>query len=152
MEEHGRLKSMGSLRVGHDWRTSLSLFTFHFHTLEKEMATHSSVLALRIPGMGEPGGLPSVALHRVGHDWSNLAAAAAAAVYPILNTQNKVLDNLEADLTCISNQIPIKLAFFLCPGNLQYWSERFCGIWRRKLFQRKPVCPKLSRSWDEWEL
>ena len=43
-------------------------FTFHFHELEKEMATHSSVLAWRIPGMGEPGGLPSMGLHRVGHD------------------------------------------------------------------------------------
>ena len=43
-------------------------FTFHFHTLEREMATHSSVLAWRIPGMGEPDGLPSVALHRVRHD------------------------------------------------------------------------------------
>ena len=59
-------------------RTQLSnfTFTFHFHALEKEMATHSSVLAWRIPGMGEPGGLPSKGLHRVGHDWSNLAAAA----------------------------------------------------------------------------
>ena len=43
-------------------------FTFHFHALEKAMATHSSVLAWRIPGTGEPGGLPSVGLHRVGHD------------------------------------------------------------------------------------
>ena len=43
------------------------------------MATHSSVLAWRIPGMGKPGGLPSMGLQRVGHDWSNLAAAAAAA-------------------------------------------------------------------------
>ena len=43
-------------------------FTFHFHTLEKEMATHSSVLAWRITGMEEPGGLPSMGLHRVGHD------------------------------------------------------------------------------------
>ena len=54
-------------------------FTFHFHALEKEMATHSSVLAWRIPGTGEPGGLPSMGSHRVGHEWSNLAAAAAAA-------------------------------------------------------------------------
>ena len=52
-------------------------FTFHFHALEKEMATHSSVLAWRIPGTGEPGGLPCLGSHRVGHDWSNLAAAAA---------------------------------------------------------------------------
>ena len=43
-------------------------FTFHFHALEKEMATHSSVLAQRITGTGEPGGLPSMGLHRVGHD------------------------------------------------------------------------------------
>ena len=48
-------------------------FTFHFHALEKEMATHSSVLALRIPGTGEPGGLLSMGSHRVGHDWSDLA-------------------------------------------------------------------------------
>ena len=50
-------------------------FTFHFHALEKAMATHSSVLAWRIPGTGEPGGLPSTGSHRVGHNWSNLAAA-----------------------------------------------------------------------------
>ena len=60
-------------------RTQLSdfTFTFHFHALEKEMATHSSVLAWRIPGTGEPGGLSSLGSHRVGHDWSELAAAAA---------------------------------------------------------------------------
>ena len=54
-------------------------FTFHFHALEKEVATHSSVLAWRILGMGEPGGLPSMGSHRVGHDCSDLAAAATAA-------------------------------------------------------------------------
>ena len=52
-------------------------FTFHFHALEKEMVPHSSVVAWRIPGTGEPGGLPSLGSHRVGHDWSDLAAAAA---------------------------------------------------------------------------
>ena len=59
-------------------RTRLSnfSFTFHFHALEKEMATHSSILAWRIPGTGEPGRLPSMGSHRVGHDWSDLAAAA----------------------------------------------------------------------------
>ena len=72
-EQRGRLQYMGSLRVRHDWATSLSLFTFHFHALEKEMATHSSVLAWRIPGTGEPGRLPSMGSHRVGHDWSDLA-------------------------------------------------------------------------------
>ena len=55
---HGVAKSRARLRD----------FTFTFHALEKEMATHSSVLAWRIPGMGEPGGLPSMGSHRVGHD------------------------------------------------------------------------------------
>ena len=55
--------------VARSWtRLSDFPFTFHFHALEKEMATHSSVLAWRIPGTGEPGGLPSMKLHRVGHD------------------------------------------------------------------------------------
>ena len=58
-------------------------FTFHFHALEKEMATHSSVVAWRIPGTGEAGGLPSMGLHRVGHDWSHLAVAVAVLVYEI---------------------------------------------------------------------
>ena len=63
-------------------RTRLSdfTFTFHFHALEKAMATHSSVLAWRIPGTGEPRGLPSVGSHRVGHDWSDAAAAAYLGV------------------------------------------------------------------------
>ena len=66
-------------------RTRLSdfTFTFHFHALEKEMATHSSVLAWRIPGTGEPDGLPSTGLHRVGHDGSNLAAAAVNKLHKL---------------------------------------------------------------------
>ena len=60
-------------------QTRLSDFTFTFHFLasEKEMATHSSTLAWRIPGTGEPGGLLSMGSHRVEHDWSDLAAAGA---------------------------------------------------------------------------
>ena len=57
---HGVLKSRVQL--------SHFTFTFHFHALEKAMATHSNVLAWRIPGMGEPGGLPSMGSHRVGND------------------------------------------------------------------------------------
>ena len=65
-------------------------FTFHFHALEKEMATHSSVLAWRIPETGEPGGLPSMGSHQVGHDWSDLAAAAAfnKDIYRICEKKN----------------------------------------------------------------
>ena len=60
-------------------RTQLSdfTFTFHFHALEKEMAIHSNILAWRIPGTGEPGGLPCMGSHRVRHDWSDSAVAAA---------------------------------------------------------------------------
>ena len=60
-------------------RTRLSdfTFTFHFHALEKAMATHSNVLAWSIPGTGEPGGLPSLGSHRIRHDWSDLPVAAA---------------------------------------------------------------------------
>ena len=57
-------------------RLSDFTFTFHFHAWEKEMATHSSVLAWRLPGMEEPCRLPSAGSHRVGHDRSNLVAAA----------------------------------------------------------------------------
>ena len=65
-EEPGRLRPLGVAKS----RARLSdfPFTFHFHTLEKEMAAHSNVLAWRIPGTGEPGGLPSTGLHRVRHD------------------------------------------------------------------------------------
>ena len=71
-------------------RTRLSdfPFTFHFHALEKEMATHSTVLAWRIPGTGEPGGLPSMGSHRVGHNWSDLAAVAALQVILIPKFEN----------------------------------------------------------------
>ena len=62
-------------RVGHDWSDLACMCA-----LEKEMATHSSVLAWRIPGTGELGGLPSMGLHRIRHNWSDLAAAAVAAV------------------------------------------------------------------------
>ena len=67
-------------------RARLSEFTFTFHSLEKEMATHSSVLAWRILGTGEPGGLPSKGSHRVGHNWSDLAAAAAEITGATLET------------------------------------------------------------------
>ena len=64
-EEPGRQQSTGSLS---QTRLSYFTFTFHFHALEKEMATYSSVLAWRIPGTGEPGGLLSLGSHRVGHN------------------------------------------------------------------------------------
>ena len=74
-------------------RTWLSnfTFTFHFHPLEKAMATHSSVLAWRIPGTGEPGGLLSMGSHRVGHDWSDLAAACLKIISIMIRIQSEIM-------------------------------------------------------------
>ena len=86
-------------------RLSDFTFTFHFHALEKEMATHSSVLAWRIQGTGKPGGLPSTGSHRVGHDWIDLAAATAAAAaaaskhFPAFPIQSVFQDNQIALIT-----------------------------------------------------
>ena len=77
-------------------QTWLSDFTvtFHFHALEKEMAAHSSS-CLKIPGLGEPHGLPSVGSHRVGHDWSDLAAAAKGTPENSLYLLRIQCENLE---------------------------------------------------------
>ena len=82
----GGLLSMGLHRVGHDWSNLACM-----HTLEKEMAAHSSVLAWRIPETEEPGGLPSMGLHRVGCDWRDLAAATCCICYLSLESYNASL-------------------------------------------------------------
>ena len=83
-------------------RLSDFTFTFHVHALEKEMATHSSVLAWRIPGTGEPGGLPSMGSHRVGHDWSDAAAAAAAAAALSSEVPTKPCPGTEQPKSCLT--------------------------------------------------
>ena len=104
-EEPGRLQSMGSL-IRQTWLIDFT-FTFHFHALEKEMATCSSILAWRIPGTGEPGGPPSTGSHRVGHDWGDLAAAALSVfAYCVFVMQKSFLNFL---FSC--NQICQSLLF-----------------------------------------
>ena len=76
-ESQGRGSLVGCSPWGREESDTTQRLHFHFHALEKEMATHSSVLAWRNPGTGEPGGLPSMGSHSVGHDWSDLAAAVA---------------------------------------------------------------------------
>ena len=112
-------------------RLSDFTFTFHFHALEKEMATHSSVLAWRIPGTGEPGGLPSMGLHRVGHDWSDLAAAAADhtsfSKLVICSTRECVCVSAKSLQSCPTFCIPVDhshqapLSVWL--SRQKYWSE-----------------------------
>ena len=88
------------------WLTDFT-FTFHFHALEKELTTHSSVLAWRIPGRAEPGGLLSMGSHRVRHDWSDLAAAAAivrhCAIY--LDHRNKHNRHSLCSTECVPQSI-----------------------------------------------
>ena len=103
---HGVLKSQ-------TWLSDFT-FTFHFHALEKEMATHSSVLAWRIPGTGEPGGLPSLGSDKVGHDWSDLAAAAEA----ITKVKSLSRVRLFAIPWTVACQTPLFLGF----SRQGYWS------------------------------
>ena len=76
-KSHGQRSLVGCSPWGCYESDTTERLHFHFHALEKEMATHSSVLAWRIPGTVECDGLPSMGSHRVGHDWSDLAVAAA---------------------------------------------------------------------------
>ena len=82
------------------------------HALEKEMATHSSVLAWRIPGTEEPGGLPSMGSHRVGHDWSDLATAASDWIFTIKTNSEYSLKETQDILSAKSSMIQIKKNFF----------------------------------------
>ena len=84
-------------------RTRLSdfTFTFHFHAVEKEMATHSSVLAWKIPGTVEPDGLPSMGSHRVGHDWSDLVVVVGCHRAPDW-------------ALCVIQQCPTSYLFYSC--------------------------------------
>ena len=108
-------------------RTQLSDFTspFHFHALEKEMETHSSVLAWRIPGMAGPGGLPSVGSHRVGHDWCNLAAAAA---YPFSSRSSR--PRSQTRVTCIAGGFFTRWA----TREAQRWWEVSYMPWRKLIY------------------
>ena len=87
-KSHGRRSLVGCSPRGREMSDTTEWLHLHFPALKKEMATYSSVLAWRIPGTGEPGGLSSMGSHRVGHDWSDLAAAAAA---PASKVTHKIL-------------------------------------------------------------
>ena len=114
-------------------RLSGFTFTFHFHALEKEMATHSSFLAWRIPGTGEPGGLPSMGPHRVGHDWSDLAAAAASAYMKLLIFILKIFSP-----ACDSARLafPVKYSVYIlnCSVTEDSWESLIISTLRSNIF------------------
>ena len=104
-------------------RLSDVTFTFHFHALEKEMATHSSVLAWRIPGMGEPVGLLSMGLHWVGHDWSDLVVVVYKAILlrskKGTNSWCNNMDETQMHMPSDRNQIEKKLQDVFINGILE---------------------------------
>ena len=107
------------------WRSDFT-FTFHFHALEKEMATHSSVLAWRIPGTGEPGGLPSMRSHRVGHYWSDLAAN-----LPARRSNQSILKEISPEYSLEGLMLMLKLQYLGYPDakNVTPWKRPWC--WER---------------------
>ena len=112
--------------VAGSW-TRLSNFTFHFHALEKEMATHSSVLAWRIPGMVEPDGLQSMGSHRIRHNWSDLAAAAA-----VLSTRGSLSSQTD-------EKPSFKLGFYVLL-KIKASQHKPCGPWRVGNCCGRPFC------------
>ena len=124
------------------------------------MATHSSVLAWRIPGMAEPGGLPSMGSHRVGHDWSDLAAAAAAVYSNSLPfylkpfflsqdpTQDTTLYYLQVSLRSPRSWQFLRLSLFLMTdsGSFEECTQAFC-----RLPRSGDWCDiSLMSSWGLW--
>ena len=146
-------------------RTRLSdfTFTFHFHTLEEEMATHSSVLAWRIPGTGEPGGLPSMGLHRVGHDWSDLTVAGTTEH---THTHTSISPSATRKLAKLNFNLPkthvdINIAVFKKQQHLAGWDSelprsrdnRFIS-WVSCIAQSLKHLPAMRKTWVQvpgWE-
>ena len=159
-KSHGRRSLAGSVHGVAKSRTRLSdfTFTFHFHALEKKMATHSSVLAWSIPGSGEPGRLPPTGSHRVGHDWGGLAAAAyqrkdfSEPRLLHLPIHRKALNSLTWDIwfSLISNNLlTIRLPSLCCPNFYIFWllpSPPQSSFLRAKMLSPRLEGPK-NDSW-----
>ena len=97
----------------------------YLYILEKEMATHSSVIAWRIPGMGEPGGLPSTGSHRVGHNWSDLAACIYMYIYTPLILKHAFLQDSNLGIISLSYMKKIKAQRdeMLYPSSHSWWLQ-----------------------------
>ena len=138
MEEPGDLQSMGSLRVGHDWATSLSLF---LSCIGEGNGNPLQCSCLENPRTGEPGGLPSMGSHRVGHDWSDLAAAAAAA----RRSNQSILKEISPEYSLEGWMLKLKLQYF---GHLM---RRTDSLEKTLMLGRlKAGGEGDDRGWDGW--
>ena len=130
-------------------RLSNFTFTFLFHALEKEMAAHSSVLAWRIPGTVEPGGLPSLGSHRAGHDWSGSAAAAGSRTAPL---HEFFLGLGWSGSNYLGHNLPVneernagrnKQSYSVLPGPTGNWCSHFFHI----RWPKRDACPTETNPW-----
>ena len=132
-------------------RLSDFTFSFHFHALEKEMATHSSVLAWKIPGTGEPGGLLSMGLHRVGHDWSDLTVADVIFTKTLLIrfcmqvSDPRLSTSKESIFSAVLNYNWHRALCEFKMYSIMYWCTNI-GKWSRKLSpkERTQMCEGLK--------
>ena len=151
---HGWRSLVGCSPCGRRARLSDFTFTFQFHALEKEMATHSSVLAWGIPGMAEPGGLPSMGSHRVRHDWRDLAAAAPAPFIMSPSTGILMLDCALPSLNVIVFPVYFLPRSHVCalsghvPPPLDASPKSTC-FWRCVLNADFPIKPSLMAQLKE---
>ena len=118
-------------------RLSDFTFTFHFHALEKEMATHSSVLAWRIPGTGEPSGLPSMGSHRVRHNWNDLA-----------DIKTSLLKS--RDITFLTKVCMVKLFFPVVMYGCECWTIKKAEHWRIDALKLW-CCERNNIKWNNWQ-
>ena len=118
-KSHGRRSLVGGSPWGREELDTTDWL--HFHALEKEMATHSSVLAWRTPGTGEPGGLPSRGLHRVGHDWSDLPAAATDCGLPGFSVRGFSRQEYWSILADIGCHTLLEHCISCCPSRQPRW-------------------------------
>ena len=117
-------------------------FTFHFHALEKEMATHSSVLAWRIPGTREPGGLLSMGSNSVGHNWSDLAAAAACIIGHFSNILSlKFFFCLQDSFSCLLGLTLHEMNFTI--GFAHSFRILVCLFWVVAITHILKICPQV---------
>ena len=128
-------------------------FTFHFYTLEKEMAAHSSILSWRITGMADPGGLLSMGSHRVGNDWSDLAAAAADIIILCVQTNNLRHPTAVCHvLNCFSVSNSVRPYGLWSPRLLSPWDSpgKNTGVGCHSLLQRIFPIQGSNASYVSW--